>query len=65
MKTRNGGNGMSKGSKVFFRIGCYLMNGVKSPKIEAAKVVKILRSQGKLIKKTRNMATILGAKEKV
>ncbi|HEX3101064.1 MAG TPA: hypothetical protein VHQ01_04705, partial [Pyrinomonadaceae bacterium] len=64
-KTKNGRNGISKGSKVFFGLGRYLMNGVRSPKIEAVNVVKILSTQGKVIKKITNMATIRGAKEKV
>lgn len=41
------------------------MNRVRSPKIEAVKVVKILSTHGKVIKKITNMATILGANENV
>lgn len=41
------------------------MNGVKSPKIEAANVVSTRKIQGKVIRKTRNIATIRGANENV
>ena len=41
------------------------MNGVKSPKIEAAKVVSTRKIQGKVIRKTRNIATMRGANENV
>ncbi len=41
------------------------MNGVKSPKIEAVKVVKILSTHGNVTRKIVNIATIRGANENV
>lgn len=43
----------------------YFMNGAKSPKIEAVKVVNIWSIQGNVRRNTTKIAITRGAKEKV
>ncbi len=43
----------------------YLMNGEKSPKIDAVNVVKTRKIHGKASKKTANIAMTRGANENV